>query len=220
MDFYPKHMVNDISSTHVHANPYNLHEFRSTMNSSTPSNPNGTRVSPETIVKAVMEFVGHEDAPGHPRGKLVYKCLKVNCGRIIKYNSKSGFSNPYQHLRCCYAKAKKPWQQHEVLKGLYEDALKQQALSGGTILPHFNVEALCEADCATFYYIRLIFMFNLPISIVENGIFRSISRFGVYMKRRTIVEFMFALCELVEERIAKRWRKRWVLLCTMGGVTR
>lgn len=45
-------------------------------------------VSSEAVVKAVMEFVGHEDAPSKPKAKQLYKCPKAECGRVIKFPAK------------------------------------------------------------------------------------------------------------------------------------
>ena len=172
---------------------------------------NAPTASPKQVVKALMKFKGHED-PMNPKSKLIYKCPKLGCGKEMKFAPKSGFSNPYQHLRSCYARGMTRSKQESILQNLFREALQKQARSGGTILGHFSVQTLSELDSAMYSYIRLITMCNLPVSIVEDSIFRSVSRFEARLKRSSIVEVMFKLVELVEKRIAEE------LVSTIGAI--
>lgn len=79
------------------------------------------------------------------------------------------------------------------------------------------MQALSDEDNALYLYIRLNFMCNLPISIVENNIFCSVSRFQCLFKRTTIVEVMFALVERVEKKIAAEMSGTIGVLMYDGG---
>ncbi len=158
--------------------------------------------SPEKVVKALMKFIGHEDAPGRPNAKLVHQRSERGCGKTIKFSAKSGFTNPYQHLRSCYARGKPGSEQDTTINCLFQKALDEQAKAGGMILSHFNVDAMFELDNAIYSYIRLIVLCNMPVDIIENSVFRSVSRFEAHIRRRTLVNVMLSLVELVEEKIA------------------
>lgn len=49
-------------------------------------------------------------------------------------------------------------------------------------------------------------MLNILISIVEKGIFRSVSLFENCKKRRTVVEVLFSFYEILAERILKEMK--------------
>ena len=158
---------------------------------------NSTRTAPEHVAKAVMKYEGLESTPGSSNPKLVYVCTKLGYGKKVKFATKSGFSNPYQHLRSCYGRGLSIADQEKVLQELYEAARKDQRMHGGTILSHFNVSALSEYVRAIYSYMRLIVLRILALSLVEKVNLRSISRFNIRIARDTLSEVMFSLCELV-----------------------
>ncbi len=74
--------------------------------------------------------------------------------------------------------------------------------SGGTALSHFKLTAIFEYDRMIYSYLRLIVMRNLPLSLIEDREFGSVSRYEQPTSRRIFVEVIFALVELVKKRIA------------------
>ncbi len=158
--------------------------------------------SPEHFVKSLMKFIRATSEPDSGNEKIFYLCPKPGCGREIKFISKSSFTNPYRHLLSCYGKGKRPAEQISVVLNLYQKAVEEQRRVGRTISSHFDATALSAVDKALYSYIRLINIRSMPISIVECPEFRSFSRQNVHIKRATIIEVIFFLVELVEERIS------------------
>ena len=163
---------------------------------------------PKDIVKAVMKYRGREDLPVNPNTRHIYQCMKPGCGREIKFLAKSGLSNPYFHLRSCYASDLPRSEQEAVVKKLFQNALYEETKLSGSILSDFNVAALSETDKAVFNYLRLIIMCSMPISIIKNPVFRRVSWFDVRIKHKTLVEVILSLVGLVEGRISAEMESR------------
>ena len=142
---------------------------------------------PEDIVKAVMKYSCREQTPGNPNTRLLYQCPKPGCDCEIKFLAKKGFSNPYFYLRRFYARGLPRYEQEAVVKKLFQNAHEEQTKLGGSNFSYFNVAALSETDKAVLNYLRLTIMCNMPISIIENPVFRSVPRFDVRLKRQTLI---------------------------------
>lgn len=131
---------------------------------------------------------------------------------MISFLDKSGYNNPYTHLRRCYARGKDLKDQEDVLLRLYEEAREAMTQKGGTIRSHFEMQSLSEYEKAIHGYIRLIVMKSLPLYYVSDPEVRNFSRYDVNIGKRTLVEVIFKLVELVEKKIAIE------LECTKGAV--
>ena len=105
-------------------------------------------------------------------------------------------------LLSCYEKGKRPAGQKSVVLNLYQKEIEAQRRVGGTISAHLDTTALSAIDKALYSYIRLITIRSMPIFIVECSEFGSFCRHNVHRKGATIIEVMFSLVELVEERIS------------------
>ena len=79
--------------------------------------------SSKEIVTSIMKFEGTEDRTFTNRsGKtvtkkyLLYRCPKPSCNvKLISFQANSGFRNPCDHLKACYAKNQSPDKQEEIL---------------------------------------------------------------------------------------------------------
>eukprot|EP00171_Calliarthron_tuberculosum_P003975 IDg3975t1 len=97
------------------------------------------------------------------RTYLKYRCPKPGCPvGFINFIDKSGYKNPYAHLKSCYAPRKSKGEQEEVLHRMYNDARLKMKRYGRTIRSHFEANALSDYEKAMYSYIRLIVMKNMP----------------------------------------------------------
>ncbi len=98
---------------------------------------------------------------------LQYRCPKRNC--TVSFLGKTGFINPYAHLKRCYAKGLDSHAQEKTLDLLYLDACKEAKHSGGTILSYFATRALSKYQNAVHVNIRLIVLKNFPLHFVHDA---------------------------------------------------
>ncbi len=73
---------------------------------------------------------------------------------------------------------------------------------GGTILPHLLPTMRSEYDNALYGYLRIIISKNFPMYHVTDRTFVESVKFEVNICHVTIVKVIFALVELLEQRIA------------------
>ncbi len=166
--------------------------------------------TPKEVVMGIMTFIGKEtkQVPGrsgvsHERTVIKYRCPKPGCPNPeVSFLEKTGFRNPYQHLRSCYARGRSSEQQDEAVKVLYAEALELHRKRGGTIRSHFEMNALSDYDKTIHAYIRWIVMRSSPISEVVDPEFRRISKYTQQVSKDTIVEVIFKLVELVKTMIS------------------
>ncbi len=134
--------------------------------------------SMKDVVLALMTIVGKEkrDVRDKAIGAVVqkeylqYRCPKPNCTvSVICFLDKTGFSNPYAHLKRCYAKGLDSYAQEKTLRQLYLDACKETKHSGGTILSNFATRTLSKYENAVHSYIRLIVLKNFPLHFVHDA---------------------------------------------------
>ena len=73
------------------------------------------------VVEALMTFVRREKkvVNGTEKTSLTFKCPKPTCpvGEIT-FKEKSGFNNPFTHLRSCYGRGKNVAEQKKLLHEL------------------------------------------------------------------------------------------------------
>lgn len=173
------------------------------------------RPTPKDVVVSIMHFAGREEKlvthrnAGQTSMKiyLSYKCRKPGCPNpTVSFADKSGYNNPYRHLKQCYAKGHPPDTQDEILHQLYFDARTMMMKRGGTMLSNANVSAVTKYDLAMHAYIRLIVMKSVPLSCVEDPDFRHFCKYDETICRRTVTNVLFELVKLVEDRIKLEMR--------------
>ena len=157
-----------------------------------------------------MTFVGTEHKNVFSRSTtklnkklfLKYECPKPGCVTpIVSFLDKTGFNNPYQHLKSCYARGQSATQQQAVLRALYAEAQSTADRLGGSLKSHFRIDTLSEYEKTVNSYIRLIVLKSLPISYVDDNEIRSFSKFNMVVISKTIIQVIFQLVKLVESRI-------------------
>lgn len=156
----------------------------------------------EVVLALMLSGTSEVKKSKNRKGELVdskylkFICPNENCKQVVSVKEKMGFTNPYKHLVGCYDGEAK-------LLKLFDDARKRIVLKGqGDLADYFRTAAgLTQENEAMHDYIRLIVMKNLPITTVEDEFYRSFSKwpfeFGVKRVRRV----MFALTEIVENKI-------------------
>lgn len=155
------------------------------------------------VVVALMEMQGRDDPTTTTPAFVAYRCPRPGCRNpSVRFRSGTGYSNPYRHLRACYARGKPENEQIAVLNCLYAEAVKARDYHGGSILSHFSIRALTEMDKAVFGYLRLIVMRSLPVTIVEDEEYRRFTKHGQKISYRMIVSVILRLVELVEKRVS------------------
>lgn len=131
-------------------------------------NNDSRRILPKQVFKTIMKFLGSENDPGNRLPLLVYQCPKPACRKIVKFDSKSGFFNPYSYLRSYFVKKKTRSKQEVVLQDFCQTAKEAAKKDEGSILSYFNSSSLTERDRVITSYLLLIIRRSLPISIVED----------------------------------------------------
>eukprot|EP00171_Calliarthron_tuberculosum_P023317 IDg23317t1 len=166
--------------------------------------------TPKMVVTAVMTFMGRDTKPirarsGSIKNRIVlkYRCPKPGCPNPeVTFLENTGFRNPYQHLRACFARGKPVIEQDEVIHALYQEAMEMATRRGGTIRAHFQINTLSDYEKALAAYVRWIVMRNRPLREIQDTEFRRISRHTVHISKETLEDVLFKLVELVEKRIA------------------
>ncbi len=127
----------------------------------------------------LMKHIGTDVSTNHGLSTnfLKYKCPKQTCGVFVRFREKTGFSNPYRHLFSCYGMGKSSEEQEKILSELYEEVIELADKHGGTVLNHFQVSALTDYEKMIYSHLKLIIDCNLPISLVESPMLRSLSKY-------------------------------------------
>lgn len=110
------------------------------------------------VVTFLIRYVSSETTIGATDGKedlnwkkyLKYECPKQRflCS-TIRFQEKSGFSNPYSHLLFCYAPHKSVGEQEILFVNLFRAAEKKYTKRGGMLQLCFNLQATSEYEKAT-----------------------------------------------------------------------
>lgn len=88
----------------------------------------------KVVVLQLMEFFQTEQLSetskngiAIPRLFLFHKCPRKECSvKVIKFLDKTGYNNPFTHLRTCYGKGKSLAEQESHILGLYGRHLKEK----------------------------------------------------------------------------------------------
>ena len=150
-----------------------------------------------TLVKTETKNVD-----GVSRVIVTYQCPKSNCATgAITIQRKTGFQNPYAHLRSCYGRGKKNQEQDEILQSMYREAVQAHTDAGGTIRSHFKSETLSPREKVINKFLRLIVLESAPFEIVESVEYRRAFEHPAVTTAETVKETMLKLVELVEQRV-------------------
>jgi hypothetical protein len=148
------------------------------------------------IVGKLMSDEG--DDPEDNR-RVVYKCLREGCGKIVPKIKKSGFSNPFFHLVRCYGSEEEVYRVYKKVKE-DEEALENRASS---IKRHFSVSSAKSRERAMHAWIILIVLKGVPLNSVEDNVFRSILEYSDAISIKALIRTIFQLVILVEQEISK-----------------
>lgn len=133
---------------------------------------------------------------------VTWKCPNPTCTNpFITFQDKSGFQNPFTHLRSCYGRGEILPTQIEVLQNLYYEAFKVVQNVGSTIRGHVYSNALSEYEKNVNGYLRLIFLRSAPLLIVEDTDYRSFSCFKTVTISEKVKQTVLKFGALVEKRI-------------------
>jgi len=151
----------------------------------------------EEITKDVTSRKGNETRKGVTY--CVYSCpRKEHCTAkgSIEIEKGTGLTNGFMHLKTCIASGSE-----KLLLEKYEE-LKT---ASGTLTQSSIAWKLCTSpkEKAMYEYINIIVSLSLPISYIENPIFRSFSKHSVKFSLKTLRETIYKLVEIVETNISK-----------------
>jgi len=163
---------------------------------------------PKQIVTTLMKFSGTVTRVVTEKGGgsvskdfLEYICPKESCKKKISFRAKSGFVNPYNHLRTCYFKGLSATDADRRMKELYNDAVDAMTANGGTIRSKFKTITMNEHEKGIYAYLRYLILNNVPIAHIESMELRHLSRFKARISQEHLVKIILALVELVELKI-------------------
>lgn len=125
----------------------------------------------------------------------------------MKFAHKTGFKNPYRHLRSCYGKGLSEADQDKKLISMYEESRDKASKEGGKIRSYLDLNYLFEYEQAVAGCIDLVFTKSHLLSMVQDDKFRHIFRFIEQIGCDTVVRSILSLEKLVEKRISKKMRQ-------------
>lgn len=85
---------------------------------------------------------------------------------------------------------------------MYNEATEKAFANGGEVKSFFDYNSASARDKAIHDWIELMVMNSLPLSVVEDPLYRKFSKHDVEISSKTIKEVLFKLVELVEPKIA------------------
>lgn len=153
--------------------------------------------NPKEVVQELMTFLRDEKRDIKVNNTVVranvvysvYKCprgdLCRNQNAEVAFQKCSGFTNPLDHLTGCYKK---------------RPELNAEIRDRRSMRP-INRFFLTERERAMFAFVQLVVLRNIPVSAVEDTLYRDFSKFNVSICRKTFKEVLFNLVELVENKI-------------------
>eukprot|EP00171_Calliarthron_tuberculosum_P003916 IDg3916t1 len=137
------------------------------------------------------------------RPHRVFICPRSTCTSKEVFSQKtSGYTNPYRHLLRCFRS------EYELFTAVRERQNAIQRESGGTVMTDYFpvVEAANPAEKAMHAYIQLVVMRDAPLTVTEDPIYRSFCKYDAKISHKTLKAVIFALTELVEEKISTEMR--------------
>jgi hypothetical protein len=148
----------------------------------------------------VTRLIGDKDVV-----HLIYECPNYLCKEakcLLSFQKKSGFANPFNHLKTCVADGKE-----EVLYVIYDENLKsKQKLGLGVYFGAYfepSAKRITPYEHAVHVYLAMIAFNNLPVSIVGDTLYQNFSKYDFTISVKTIKGTIFKAVELVEQLIGK-----------------
>jgi hypothetical protein len=120
--------------------------------------------------------------------KKIYKCIRPDCGKI-------------GHLKKCYGSVEEIYNAYHSVIAMEEE--EDECSKPSSIKHHFPVIAGTSRERAMHGWIALVVMKGVPISSVEDKVFRSVVKFSDAISIKAIVRTIFQLVVLVEQKISK-----------------
>lgn len=164
----------------------------------------------EDVVKALMKKKpdAKKDVTGRTGARAtrenvdcyVYACPRGdNCKNdppVVSFPKNTGWKTPYSHLVSCLAGGKQE-SLHEVYKTCTQEGTD---CDGNTQMSKYFQSTLSATprERAMFRFINVIIALSLPITYVENPVFREFASVGVNISMKALRETLFKMVELVE----------------------
>jgi hypothetical protein len=126
---------------------------------------------------------------------------KPGCDFVLKWGS--GFSNPKAHLSSCYGGDEELYQLYRIAQA------SSAAKASGLIHDFFPFNAATTKEKAVYDWFDFIVMESQPLSVVENARFGSFYKRNVDLSIKFIKDTLFALVELVKQKIAAENEDGW-----------
>jgi hypothetical protein len=129
--------------------------------------------------------------------KKIFKCLRPGCGKVAKQLKGYGFSNPFAHLRKCYGLVEEI---HNAYHSVIAMESEDECSKPSSIKHHFSIIAGTPRERAMHGWIALVVMKGVPISSVEDKVFRSVVKFSDAISIKALVRTIFQLVVFVEQK--------------------
>ena len=102
-----------------------------------------------------------------------YRYHRLFCSKTIPAIERPGLNKRFSHLKPCFASK-------ETMIRLYCEAFQkiQLCYGAGILRSYFQAETASQRDRAVFGFIEMIFMKNHPLSVVEDPLWRRVSKFS------------------------------------------
>ncbi|CAN8065219.1 unnamed protein product [Agarophyton chilense] len=132
---------------------------------------------------------------------VIRKCSNKSCKKVnqeIEYEKNTGYSNPFQHLRLCIAHGD-VYRLHDFYNQKLAD---KRNVEESRLEPKVNPKE--HKEVALYALLRMIVFENLPISVVEDREFCSLTKLEAEFSVNTVCNVIVKLQELVYENILKK----------------
>ena len=127
---------------------------------------------------------------------FTYMCPKPGCCRVVEREDKTGYSNPFAHLKSCYGG------KDQVLR-LYKSAWDEADKTGASVSTYLKSLTANEKDNIILDWIKLLVDKQLPMCFCEDFLLQAFSEHNIPMSQKTIKETIFKLVGKVEKKIGK-----------------
>jgi hypothetical protein len=147
------------------------------------------------IIRLLMSNEGEDPTDNR---KIVFKCMRHGCDKIVSKFKQSGYTNPFDHLCRCYGTEEEVYRVYYQAKAAEDEAFDN---SSSSIKNHFSIASAKSRERAMHAWIRLIVLRGIPVSYVEDPIFRSFSKYSDNISHKAVVRTIFQLVILVEQKV-------------------
>ena len=147
-------------------------------------NASASRKNCKSVIQTLIKCVGTDDVRTNDsrnpiKAFLKYRCWNPRClNSIVRFQEKTGYSNPCRHLMSGYARNQPFLEQEKVISQLLCEARQKHEREGNSVAGYFKIHCLSVYNRAVHAYLRLITSKHLPLSIITSRDFRFVSRFN------------------------------------------